>query len=250
MDVSLTYVLVVVLIWLVVGLVTAWWMIRLAHSWRWLFVAVALGPLFVPAALERGERRARLAASGPDAVPDRQTGAPHQPRVLIGLDGSPESERALATALELLGPQRGMVVLTEVVCYEDADDDTHELLDGATERLAAAAARAGARGITARYEVLAGPPGAALRRFAEEQDMDLLVVGRRGRGLLTRLLGSVSADVVHHCPVPVLVVEPAPAPRAGADLDGSKRTEHGAQEEQDGPTSAPRSPSGTSTPVP
>ncbi|GAB3473700.1 universal stress protein [Amycolatopsis cihanbeyliensis] len=34
---------------------------------------------------------------------------------------------------------------------------------------------------------------------------------RRGRGRSVGLLGSVSADVVRHSSVPVLVVEPAPA---------------------------------------
>jgi hypothetical protein len=38
--------------------------------------------------------------------------------------------------------------------------------------------------------------------------MDLLVVGRRGQGLSTRLLGSVSADIIQHSSVPVLVIEP------------------------------------------
>jgi hypothetical protein len=107
MDVSLTYVLVVIVIWLFVGLVTAWWMVRLGHDWKWLFIALRLGPLFVPAALERVEHRARLAASGPEAVPVRRAGAPDQPRVLVGMDGSPESERALTTALALLAAAGG-----------------------------------------------------------------------------------------------------------------------------------------------
>jgi len=113
----------------------------------------------------------------------------------------------LTAALGLLGSRCGMLVLAEVVCYEATEDDTHAALDAASARLAASAARAG--GVPVRFEVLAGPPGETLRRFAEEQDMDLLVVGRRGRGLSARLLGSVSADLVHHSSVPVLVVEPA-----------------------------------------
>lgn len=249
MDVSLTYVLGVAILWLFVGLVTAGWMIRLGHDRRWLFVAVALGPLFVPAALERVERRARLAASGPEAVPTRPAGGPGEPRVLVGLDGSPESERALATALALLGPGRGMVVLAEVICHEAADDDTHEMLRAATERLTEAAARASARGITARYEVLAGSPGATLRRFAEEQDMDLLVVGRRGRGLSTRLMGSVSADTVHHSPVPVLVVEPTPPARAATGRDRTVAA-GGAREEQAAANHADEPVAGTNTTVP
>jgi nucleotide-binding universal stress UspA family protein len=75
--------------------------------------------------------------------------------------------------------------------------------------LTSAAAAAGKSGVEVRFEVRAGPPGEALRQFAEDQDMDLLVVGRRGRGLSPRLLGSVSSDLVRHSHLPVLVIEPA-----------------------------------------
>ena len=98
------------------------------------------------------------------------------------------------------------------MCYDATEEDeSHEVLDAACARLAAAASGAG--GIPVSYEVLAGPPGETLRRFAEQQDMDLLVVGRRGRGLSTRLLGRVSADLVQHSSVPVLIVAPAPTAR-------------------------------------
>lgn len=53
------------------------------------------------------------------------------------------------------------------------------------------------------------PAGPALRGFAERQDMDLLVVGRRGKGMSSRLLGSMSAELVEHSPVPVLVTGPS-----------------------------------------
>jgi nucleotide-binding universal stress UspA family protein len=222
---SATYVVIVVVAWVAIGLATGLWMIRRGHDPRWLFIAVALGPLFVPAALERVERRPRLAASDPDGDPLPRSKMPDGPRVLVGLDGSPESERALTTALGFVGPQGGMLVLAEVVYYEATEDDTHAALDSAVERLAAAATRARAAGVPARFEVLAGPPGETLRRFAAEQEMDLLVVGRRGRGLSARLLGSVSADLVQHSSVPVLVVEPASTePRStAADVMSAQR---------------------------
>lgn len=213
---NLTTVVIFVVAWVVIGLVTGLWMIRRGHDPRWMVIAVMLGPLFVPAALERVERRPRLAASGPDGVPAPRSETPDGPRVLVGLDGSPESEQALTTALGLFGSRRGTLVLAEVVCYEATEDDTHQVLDAASERLAAAAARVREGGVPVRFEVLAGPAGETLRRFAEEQEMDLLVVGRRGRGLSARLLGSVSADVVQHSSVPVLVVEPARTTRKSA----------------------------------
>ena len=54
-------------------------------------------------------------------------------------------------------------------------------------------------------EVLEGGTAAALEERAVE--LDLLVIGSRGRGpLRTRLLGSVSADVIRTAPCPVVVV--------------------------------------------
>ena len=80
------------------------------------------------------------------------------------------------------------------------------MIETTTRRLAEVTARVSA--VPAEYEVLVGPPGSALRDFADKQDADLIVVGRHGRGLSERLLGSVSADLVAHSAVPVLVVEP------------------------------------------
>ncbi|RPF21888.1 universal stress protein [Myceligenerans xiligouense] len=198
--------------WLIIGLVTGLWMIRRGHDPFWVMIAVIAGPLFVAPALERVERRPRLAAQGPEAIPEAGSTGSIRPRVLVGLDGSPASERALTTALELFGS--GLVVLAEVVNYDATDDASHRALDAAGERLAVAAARARDAGVSVRFEVLAGPPGEALWRFAEEQEMDVIVLGRRGRGLTARLLGGVTSDVVAHATIPVLVVEPGQAPDA------------------------------------
>jgi nucleotide-binding universal stress UspA family protein len=47
----------------------------------------------------------------------------------------------------------------------------------------------------------------AIAQAAEEQDADLIVVGTRDEGALKRVLfGSVSSDLVHQAPRPVLVV--------------------------------------------
>jgi nucleotide-binding universal stress UspA family protein len=78
------------------------------------------------------------------------------------------------------------------------------------EREAAVAhivARARARGIAARFLVWQGEPGAGLLEAALAEGAALLVVGSHRRGRLGRLiLGSVSAYVVDHATVPVLVV--------------------------------------------
>lgn len=212
--------------WVLLGAVVGLWMVRRGHDPRWAVIAVALGPIFAPIALELVERRPRLAASGPGALPDRIDDAGCGPRVLVGLDGSTESQQALTQVVDLLDSRCGLLMLAEVVCFDATEDHMQTELTAATERLtrAAAAAGASASGVEVRFEVLAGPPGEALRRFAEDQDMDLIVVGRRGRGLSPRLLGSVSSDLVHHSHLPVLVVEPAsPTSPTVTTTEGSVR---------------------------
>lgn len=56
-------------------------------------------------------------------------------------------------------------------------------------------------------QVRVGAPAAALKEVAIEQGAGLIVVGSRGvSGLERFLLGSVSADIIHHAPCSVLVV--------------------------------------------
>lgn len=204
--------------WILIGLITGLWMARHGHSPLWTGIAVVLGPLFVPIALERVERRPRLASSGPDGNAPVGTDPTDRPRLMVGMDGSPESEHALDTALAIMGTRCGTLMLAEVVSYDDAAEgaSTAALVDAASARLARAAARV--LDVATRYEVLAGPPGETLRRFAQDQSMDLLVVGRHGRDLSARLMGSVSSDLVHHATVPVLVVEPLQVGPTAPDL--------------------------------
>ncbi len=205
---------IVIVVWVGTGLVTGLWMIRRGHDPFWMAVAVALGPLFVPSALERAERRPRRAAP----LPDGDTGPEPSdgPWVLVGFDGSPESEQAVTTALRLLGPRTGLLMVAEVVSYDATADEEDGPVEAARDRLTEVTARIRDAGVVARSEVLAGPPGETLRRFAGAQGMDLLVVGRRGRGRSVRWLGGVSAEVVGRSSVPVLVVGAAPTDGTGA----------------------------------
>ena len=109
--------------------------------------------------------------------------------------------------MRLFGPHCALLVLAEVTHFEAAEYDSGHDVDAAARHLSGVANSIDIPGAV-HTEVLAGAPGPALRGFAEKQDMDLLIVGRRGRGLSTRLLGSVSADIIEQSSVPVLVIEP------------------------------------------
>jgi nucleotide-binding universal stress UspA family protein len=63
-----------------------------------------------------------------------------------------------------------------------------------------------AAGLEAESIVLKGDPAQRIVNFAEEQSVDMIVVGSHGIGGFERLvIGSVSEKVVRHAKVPVLV---------------------------------------------
>jgi len=62
-------------------------------------------------------------------------------------------------------------------------------------------------GVDATALLRVGQPAGTILREAELQDVELIVVGSHGHGLLfDALVGSVSAGVLRHAEVPVLVV--------------------------------------------
>jgi len=94
---------------------------------------------------------------------------------------------------------------------ESAVEPLRERGEEYVDRLVETAGTAGAS-VTTAVEV--GRPAAHILEYATDHDVDLVVMGTRGRGgLPRRLLGSVTTYVVTHADVPVHVVPPA-APAA------------------------------------
>ncbi|BBX18469.1 universal stress protein UspA [Mycolicibacterium duvalii] len=201
---SATTVAVLVGGWCLAGVLSGVWMARRGYDPLWILIALPLGLLFVPIAIERVRRPKDVhTSSSPRRLPGRGEGS-RGLRVLAGLDGSAESQEALAAVSRILGPACELLVLAEVVHHEATDDDAKVEINAASQRLTAAAADIAVAG-SVHTEVLVGAAGSALRRYAADHDIDVLVVGRRGRGLSRRVLGSVSGDLVEHSPIPVLV---------------------------------------------
>lgn len=136
-------------------------------------------------------------------------------RIVVGVDGSENAHAALRWALQegRLRQAAVEVVHTWHLPYVGAspyivpvfDSDTYEkaaqqLMDSAVD----AEDTTGLPAPVARIVVLGGAAGAIVE---QARDADLIVVGSRGLGGFGGLLlGSVSHQVVHHAPCPVVVV--------------------------------------------
>lgn len=138
-------------------------------------------------------------------------------RVLVPFDGSPPAERALRHAV---GDREGRVTVLSVVdplspegcalsdALLDAGGDLRA--DGGNSNLRAAEriARETDGTVDVRTVQRPGTPAATIVEYAEERDVDAVVVGTSSRTGLRRLLfGSVAETVARRAPVPVTVVE-------------------------------------------
>jgi nucleotide-binding universal stress UspA family protein len=137
-------------------------------------------------------------------------------RIVVGVDGSDASAAALRWALRRAARTGGSVVavaglatpvmtgyLEATVAYDPSvlHDATAATLESA---LSAAVAATGVD-VPTSWEVVEG--GAARVLLDAAQGAALLVVGSRGRGAFRgALLGSVSQQVAHHTPCPLVIV--------------------------------------------
>jgi nucleotide-binding universal stress UspA family protein len=135
----------------------------------------------------------------------------HYQRVLVGFDGSPASERALALALRLRARDGELVAMTVAETHfamhagMDAVSWDEQIRTSARDACEKAERElAGVRG--ARVELTAGHPAKALVNAAAAMDADLIAVGADGHSRIAGiLLGSVAMSVVHDAPCSVLV---------------------------------------------
>ena len=143
-----------------------------------------------------------------------------QSSIVCGVDGSADSEAALAVAAELaegLGARLILAHVTEHVPAYTAVGPMASMLrpapmaviDGLNEtgtRLVAEMAEAA--GLEdAEQRVVSGIAAERLADLADEEDADMIVVGSRGRGAFkAAFLGSVSRDLIGVARCPVLVV--------------------------------------------
>jgi nucleotide-binding universal stress UspA family protein len=137
-------------------------------------------------------------------------------KILIATDGSETAEKAADFGVQIAGLSGAKVYAVYVIdttpyysipldqiwskeVYEQLEQMGNEITSN-VEKTAKAA------GLEAESIVLKGDPAQRIVNFAEEQNVDMIVVGSHGIGGFERLvIGSVSEKVVRHAKIPVLV---------------------------------------------
>ena len=139
---------------------------------------------------------------------------PTEEYILVGVDGSSNARRALAWALDEArarnAPVRAVTAWNTAPMAAFAGGvilDIATFEDSARSILTNALAEADTTGLTKPIEPVLVAGGAAGAILDEAKDATLVVVGARGLGgLKSLLLGSVSHQVAHHAPCPVVII--------------------------------------------
>lgn len=136
-------------------------------------------------------------------------------KIIVGIDFSPKTERAVGTALNLAKSLGATAVLVHVVptvaeSQRGTTGSDQEVTRSIEQRLQEEAARLAAQsGATVDYGVSEGAAATEIIKYIERWGGDIVVVGTEGRtGLGRILIGSVAEQLVQSSPVPVLVVGP------------------------------------------
>jgi nucleotide-binding universal stress UspA family protein len=140
---------------------------------------------------------------------------PRYPRILVALDETPAAAFALRHAVPYAIDQRSQLTLLSVVpapprmvaaagvspqqIAEEMERDADRHLRRVTATLP--------RELSVTTILRHGDPAEEILAVVRAQPVDLVCMGARGRGRITgALLGSVSSAVLHHSPVPVVVL--------------------------------------------
>jgi nucleotide-binding universal stress UspA family protein len=143
--------------------------------------------------------------------------------ILVAIDGSPHADEALMDAIDLAAAEHARLTLFMAIVRPPAiaffapGAPLTSLADNAEAEAEAILLRARAHvpaDVSVTTVLTPQPVLPALLRQIEAGHHDLVVMGSRGRGAVrSALLGSVSHYVLHHSPVPVLIVHAQPRSR-------------------------------------
>ena len=134
-------------------------------------------------------------------------------KILVAYDGSAASQKAFATACRMATSKGAELFILSVARPPDVADEveTKAVIENSRrhhrrmlDKLKVALA---AKKLKAHLEVGVGHPAEQIIHQAERHQVDVIVVGDRGRSKFAKiLLGSTSKQVVEHARLSVLVV--------------------------------------------
>src|SRR3954452_21582137 len=138
--------------------------------------------------------------------------------VLVAYDGSDHAEKALREAIDIADSGNGRLTILTAICppprWTTSTPETlaaartlgPELEERGTALLQHAVSLV-PEAVPVTTVLTREPVRRALLTRAQQGCHDLIVMGSRGRGAVqAALLGSVSHHVLHHIPIPVLIV--------------------------------------------
>jgi len=141
-------------------------------------------------------------------------------KILVAVDGSSFAERALKCAVDMSKKYNSELIIVHVVLrrfYAVTPSEAgvlattvfvKEMEAEGREIMNKAEAYAKAEGVRYECKLLQGVPADEIVKTAQNENVDLIVVGSRGlTEVRAFLLGSVSDKVSHHAKCPTLIVK-------------------------------------------
>lgn len=152
-------------------------------------------------------------------MPEERFEHPRYPRILVAVDDTPAAAFALRHVVPYALDQGSRLTLLTVVpdppgvvaaagispqrVAEEMETEADKHLRHVAETLP--------QDLPVTTVLRHGDPAEEILKLVREEPVDLICMGARGRGRVTgALLGSVSTAVLHHSPVPVVVLHPPP----------------------------------------
>lgn len=127
-------------------------------------------------------------------------------KVLYPTDFSKNAEQTLSILRQI--PNIGKIILVHVVDKGETKEELDTFVKEAGKKLKEIQERLADAGFNVEYHVHIGNPAYEINRVADEEDVSLIAIGTRGKGLIEEIrLGSTAENVVRNAKKPVLVIK-------------------------------------------